>query len=289
MSSDRPPVPNSSGSAPPRGKIPARAADCHLHIYDPRFPAPQGLAVGQATVAEYRLRQRRLGVSRAVIVTPANYRTDNAVTLDAIAQLGPNARGVAVLHPDVTDAALKTLDAGGIRGIRFTIWNPATAVTRPEMIEPLAQRVHYLGWHVQIHMLADQIAGHEALWRRLPTPIVFDHLGRLPQPAGIAHPACAVIRRLLDTGRAWVKLTGAYLNTRVGPPGYADTVPIARAYAEAAPERMVWGSDWPHPTEQHKPDDAALLDLLAAWVPDEAVRRRILVDNPARLYGFGAA
>jgi D-galactarolactone isomerase len=157
------------------------------------------------------------------------------------------------------------------------------------MIEPLAKRVHGFGWHVQLHMLADQIAAHEALLRRLPTPIVIDHLGRLPQPAGIAHPAFAVIRRLLDQGRTWIKLTGAYLNTQVGPPGYADTLPIARAYVEAAPERMVWGSDWPHPTEQHKPDDAALLDLLADWAPDESQRQRILVDNPARLYGFDDA
>lgn len=280
-------VPNSSGSAPPRSQVPARAADCHLHIYGGRFPDSQP-DLAQGTVADYRLLQRRLGVSRAVIVTPAHHRTDNAVTLDAIAQLGRDARGVAVLHPDVTDAALKTLDAGGIRGIRFTIWNPATAVTRAEMIEPLARRVHGLGWHVQIHMLADQIVAHEALWRRLPTPLVFDHLGRFPQPAGIAHPAFTVIHRLLDEGRAWVKLTGAYLNTQAGPPGYADTVPIARAFVQAAPERMVWGSDWPHPTERNKPDDAALLDLLAEWAPEESVRRRILVDNPARLYGFGA-
>ena len=281
-------VPNSAGGQPPRLAPPPNACDCHMHVYDaarfaPRRPAARMQA--QASAAEYRLLQRRLGTSRTVVVTPAVYETDNRVTLDAIAQLG-DARGVAVVHPTVTDAELRQMAEGGIRGIRFTQFDPATAVTTLDMIEPLSQRVADLGWHVQIHMRADQIAAAESLWQRLPSTIVFDHMGRLPQPAGIDHPAFAIVRRLIDKGRTWVKLSGAYLDTKVGAPTYADASAVARAFAAAAPERMVWGSDWPHPTETQKPDDAVLFDLLAAWVPDAATRQRVLVSNPQTLYGF---
>jgi predicted TIM-barrel fold metal-dependent hydrolase len=194
-----------------------------------------------------------------------------------------------VVHPSVTDAELKTLAAGGIRGIRFTQFDPATATTTIDMIEPLSRRVADLGWHVQIHMRGDQIAAAESLWQRLPSAIVFDHIGRLPQPAGVDHPAHGIIRRLIDTGRTWVKVSGAYLDTKVGPPTYADVTRVAQAFVTAAPERMVWGSDWPHPTEKDKPDDAGLFDLLAEWAPDAATRHRILVTNPETLYGFAPA
>jgi predicted TIM-barrel fold metal-dependent hydrolase len=154
------------------------------------------------------------------------------------------------------------------------------------MIEPLARRVAPLGWHVQINMAGAQIVELQGVLSRLPAPIVFDHLGR-PGPEGIAHASHGVVRGLVDAGRAWVKVSGAYGNSRSGPP-YPEATVIAQAFVKAAPERLVWGSDWPHPTQPDdaKPDDALLLDLLAEWAPDEAVRRRILVDNPARLYGF---
>lgn len=283
-------VPNSAGAARPRLIAPPNACDCHMHIYDSRFAAPRpgSRHQTQASVAEYRLLQARLGTSRTVVVQPASYVTDNDVTLDAIAQFGENARGVAVVHPDVSDAELERLAAGGIRGIRFSVFDPRTAATRIDMIEPLAARVNALGWHVQLHMRGDQIADHAALLERLPSPLVFDHMGRLPQPDGVKHAAFGVIRRLIDRGRAWVKLSGAYLNTRTGAPRYADATAVARAYVAAAPERVVWGSDWPHPTESEKPDDAVLLDLLSEWAPDAATRHRILVDNPAGLYGFPA-
>jgi D-galactarolactone isomerase len=148
--------------------------------------------------------------------------------------------------------------------------------------------VHDLGWHVQIHMRADQITAAASLWERLPCAIVFDHLGRLPQPAGTDDPAFKVIRKLIDTGRTWVKLSGAYLNSKIGPPSYPDATRVAQAFVQAAPERMVWGSDWPHPNLSlaQKPDDAVLLDLLSEWAPDEQSRHRILVENPQTLYGF---
>jgi predicted TIM-barrel fold metal-dependent hydrolase len=285
------PVPNSSGTAAPRLKAPAGACDCHMHVYDgERFPPPRPESRMQSNgrAADYRLLQKRIGTSRTVVVQPAAYGTDNRVTLDAITQLG-DARGVAVVHPTVTDAELKGLAQGGIRGIRFTQFDPRTAVTTLDMIEPLARRVHDLGWHVQIHMRGDQIVDAASLWDRLPCPIVFDHLGRLPQPAGVDDPAFAIIRRLLDKGRTWVKVSGAYIDTKVGPPSYADVTKVAQAFVKAAPERMVWGSDWPHPSASPKPDDAVLLDLLFDWAADEPTRHRLLVENPQALYGFAKA
>jgi len=283
-------VPNSSGTAPPKLKAPVNACDCHMHLYDAeRFPPPRPSARMQsnARAQEYKLLQQRIGTTRTVVVQPAAYLFDNNVTLDAIAQLGLECtRGVAVVHPSVTDAELKRLAAAGIRGIRFTQFDPRTAATTIDMIEPLAQRVEPLGWHVQIHLRADQIAGAADMLQRLPSTVVFDHLGRLPLPEGVVHPAFGVIRKMLDRGRAWMKLSGAYQDTKVGPPGYSDITAIACAYVAAAPERMVWGSDWPHPTEAHKPDDAELFDLLTEWAPDAPQRQRILVDNPAALYGF---
>ena len=282
----RHPVPNSSGTAAPRCKAPANAADCHIHIYDTRF-APPVAEPSNATVHDYRMLQERIGVTRVVIVTPRNYVTDNSVTLDAIARLGrAHARGVAVVRPAITDRELRLLDDGGVRGIRFTVGNPRTAVVSIDMIEPLAHRIAPLGWHVQLNMDAGQIADNADMLRRLPTPIVFDHLGKLPPAAGVRHPAYRVICTLIDRGQAWVKLSGAYMNTSIGPPSYADATAVAQAYVAYAPERLVWGSDWPHPTARQKPDDAWLFDLLAQWTPDEAARNRILVDNPRALYGF---
>ncbi len=258
-----------------------------MHIYDGgRFPPPrpQSRMQPNAGVPDYRLLQQRIGTRRVIVVTPAAYLTDNAVTLDAIAQLGASARGVAVVHPTVTDAELQRMADGGVCGIRFTQFDPNTATTTMDMIEPLARRVQALGWHVQIHLRADQIVAAEDLLLRLPGTIVFDHLGRLTPPEGLHHPAFRIIRRMLDGGRTWMKLSGAYFFG--GPPAYAQAGPVARAYIAAAPERVVWGSDWPHPTEKEKPDDAVLFDLLGEWAPDDATRHRILVENPAKLYGF---
>ena len=283
-------VPNSSGTAPPKLKAPANACDCHMHIYDPaRFPMPtsQRIAPGNAAVSQYRLLQRRIGTTRVIVVQPRNYAIDNRVTLDALKQFAPNARGVAVLHPTVTDAELKTLNESGVRGIRFSLGDPATRATTPDMVEPLARRVADLDWHVQFNVEGRQIVELADVLRRLPTTMVFDHLAN-PGPESIDHPSHAIVRGLIDRGRTWVKLSGAYSNSRVGPP-YPDATRIAQAFVRAAPERLVWGSDWPHPgvvAIADKPDDALLFDLLAVWVPDEAMRNRILVQNPETLYGF---
>jgi D-galactarolactone isomerase len=281
-------VPWSSGTELPKLKAPANACDCHMHIYDARFPVdPRAtLRPADALADDYRLFQKRIGTTRNVVVQPSTYGTDNRVTLDAMAKIGKTARGVAVVDTSVTDAELKRLAGLGVKGIRFNLVQ--AGATTVEMIEPLSTRINALGWHVQIHMLGDQIVKIEDLLNKLASPIVFDHLGRLPQPTGVDHPAFGVIRKLIDKGRTWVKLSGAYQDTKVGPPSYADTSKVAQAYVKAAPERIVWASDWPHPTqkENEKPNDAVLFDLLAEWAPNEATRHRILVENPAALYGF---
>ncbi len=284
-------VPNSAGTEPPKLKAPANAADCHMHTYDPaRFPMPPNPrpAPTNATVEEYRLLQKRIGTTRVVIVQPRNYATDNRVTLDAIAQLAPNARGVAVVTPAITDAELKAFHAGGIRGIRFSLADPSSRAVTPDMVEPLAKRVADLGWHVQFNVQGEMIDEMASTLRRLPTPMVFDHLAHPPLPSGIEHSSHKVVRELIDKGRTWVKLSGAYSNSKVGPPSYPEATSIAQAFVKAAPERLVWGSDWPHPgLREKKPDDALLFDLLSEWAPDETTRNRILVQNPEALYGFG--
>ncbi|MDH6166886.1 putative TIM-barrel fold metal-dependent hydrolase [Variovorax boronicumulans] len=283
--------PHSSGTRKPTSAAPAGACDAHMHVYDRRF-ALHGSAdamVDNATAGDYRLLQQRIGTQRTVVVQPRVHGTDNSVTLDAIRVLGAaNTRGIAVVRPDVSNAELERLHAGGIRGIRFTLYTPANAATDFSMVEPLAQRVHAFDWHVQLHWSADQIAAHADLLARLPCTIVFDHLARLPLPDALSHPAFDVVSRLRDNGRTWVKLSGPYLDSKTGAAGaYADTAAVAQAWVRQAPERVVWGSDWPHPTEPAaKPDDAVLFDLLGTWVPDETTRRRVLVENPALLYGF---
>ena len=264
------------------------ACDSHIHIYDARFaPAPGKQVLPSTTVSEYRAQVLQpLSLQRAVIVTPTIYITDNAVTVDAIAQLGmANARGIGVLHPDVTDEEIRGLHAGGIRGIRFTLFDPASAVTSFDMIEPLAKRIHALGWHVQLHLRADQIVEHAAMIGALPCTVVFDHMARLARPDGYVKEAFDVVAALLERGNTWVKLSGPYLDAT--GPAYEGSFACAQALVKVAPERMVWGSDWPHPTEKTvRPDDHNLFALLERWVPEPAIRRRILVDNPQALYGF---
>lgn len=279
-------VPNSAGTERPRHRAPARACDCHFHIIDARFPPPDTPKPPGMTFDAYRLLQARLGTTRAVPVQPKNHGTDPTCLLDTLARFGGNGRGIAVLRPDVTDVELKRLDAGYVRGLRFSVWNPNDTVAPIATIEPLAKRIADLGWHVQLYMSGNQIRENEALLNRLPCPIVFDHMGRLDPARGPDDPAFATIAGLVEKGRAWVKLAGAYLNTEAGPPGYPDATRTAQAFVRLAPERLVWGSDWPHVTEKHKPDDAVLFDLLSDWAGSAAARDRILVDNPATLYGF---
>jgi predicted TIM-barrel fold metal-dependent hydrolase len=276
----------SSGTEAPKLKAPANATDCHHHIYDAKYPVdPKAtLRPADALVEDYRALQKRIGTTRNVIVQPSTYGIDNRCTLDALVAMGPNARAVVVVNDTVTDAELQRMHAMGARGIRFNL--AQAGATTPEMMQPLAARVNALGWHIQINASAAKIMEVMPLLERVSSPIVFDHLAHIPEPDGINNPLYAKVLALMDKGRTWVKLSGAYADTKVGPPTYADSSAVARAYAKAAPERCVWGSDWPHPTEKDKPDDAVLFELLLDWVPDEKARHRVLVENPAVLYGF---
>jgi predicted TIM-barrel fold metal-dependent hydrolase len=277
----------SAGTEAPKQRAPAGAADCHHHIYNSKYPAdPRAtLRPGDASVEDYRALQRRIGTSRNIIVQPSTYGTDNTCTLDALTAFGPTARAVAVVDTSVADAELKRMNGLGVRGIRFNL--AQAGATTPEMIEPLSKRVNDLGWHIQINAPAAKIIEIKDILNRVPSPIVFDHLAHIPEPEGTAHPLFGVVLALIDKGKTWVKLSGAYADTKVGPPSYSDSSAVARAYVQKAPERLVWGSDWPHPSERdNKPDDAILFDLLLDWAPDERVRNRILVQNPEALYGF---
>jgi predicted TIM-barrel fold metal-dependent hydrolase len=180
---------------------------------------------------------------------------------------------------------LRQLDEQGVRGVRFNLGFPG--VLTVESLKPLAPRLADLGWHCQINMRPKQIEDHAELLASLPGRLVFDHLAQVPQPAGVESAPYKIIRGLLDRGKTWVKLSGPYVSSKQGAPDYADAGVVAAAYVKAAPERMVWGSDWPHPSERDsKPDDARLFDLFAQCAGSDVTFNRILIDNPAELYGF---
>jgi predicted TIM-barrel fold metal-dependent hydrolase len=234
--------------------------------------------------------QRRIGTSRTVIVNPSTYGIDNRCTLDALAAFGDSARAIAVVGNEVTDTELRRMDALGVVGIRVNFVSPQSwGTTTPDLLTTLARRIEPLGWHVQVFMLGEQIVDLCDVLRTLPVPLVIDHLGRVAPPTGIEDPAFMAVIELLERGNTWIKLSGVYMDSIAGSPGYGDIAPIAAAYIEAVPERVVWGSDWPHTTANEPVDDAVLVDLLAQWAPDPRVRTRILVENPQTLYRFAAA
>ena len=272
--------------------LPDGATDCHHHIYDPRFPYNPNavLKPPYATVSDYRALQKRIGTSRNVMVQPSTYGTDNACVLDVLAQIGENCRAVCVVNSRVTDDELKKLNAAGVRGVRiqFGLGNPVGA----DEVMPLAKRIAVLGWHIQCNMAPGQLVQMTPLLLSLPVPVIIDHLGRAVDDHG---PQYVAVRKLLDSGHGWIKLSGAYLYGGGTPPDYAGASLAARGYLKAAPERCVWGSDWPHPDATKKlnpvamPDDVVLINLLARWAPDAKLRHRILVENPEKFYGFDPA
>jgi len=291
------PVPHSVGRNRPLRALPALACDSHMHIFDARFaPSPHWPRTPpEAPVAAYRQLQQRLGTARTVVVTPSTYGTDNACTLDALDQLGDSARGVAVVDQQVSDVELGRLAARRVRGLRVNFVSPQSwGMTTEEMLTTLAGKLARHadcgGWHIQVFAQPEQIVALEPVLQSFPVPLVIDHMGRIDPAQGVSSEAWDSLRRLLDRGSTWVKLSGAYMRSAVQGPGYADTLPLGRALVQAAPERLVWGSDWPHTTEpQGTVNDADLVDLLQAWAGTDAAMDRILVDNPARLYGFPAA
>lgn len=277
-------------TAPGTG-LPPRACDCHMHIYDGRYPAAPGapLAPPDALVPAYRALQAATGLQRCVVVTPSTYGVDNRCTIDAMRALeeaGTQARGIAVLRSDIDTAGLDALHAAGVRGVRF---NQTLGRTTLDDLEPLAERIAPLGWHVELLLPATLWPGIAPRLRALPVPVVFDHFGRLPHPA-VQHPGHREILNLLETGRAWVKLSGAYLQGVGRADWSADAAAMTAAMLRVAAHRLVWGSNWPHPTTHaglhEAPGDRESLTLLQRWIGDDAGVRRVLVDNPAILYDF---
>jgi D-galactarolactone isomerase len=273
----------------PKLATPAGACDTHIHFYDAAAPVAPGAPMpGSRTVAQYRAVQQRLGLERVIVVQPNAYADDNGLTLATIAELGAGARGVGVVRPGVADAELERLTAGGIRGLRIMTLNGGTLGF--EVMDALMARAHAFGWHANIQLDGRELPRHAAQIARLPGRFVIDHTGKFLEPVSVEDPAFASLLRLVDTGRCWVKVSGPYETSRTGPPRYEDVGRLAKALIAHAPERILWASNWPHPTAgAAMPDEADLLDLLLEWAPDEATRARILRDNPAELYGFPPA
>jgi len=274
---------------PPKFPMPAKACDCHAHVLGPpdKYPyvANRSYTPPTALLGDYQTLHRILGIERAVIVQPSVHGTDNKVTLDAIAGYGPDARGIAVVDTDVSERELQRLHDGGIRGVRLNLLFGGGVGLNA--LEPLAQRIADLGWHVQLLLDARDLVNLAPRLRSLPVPVVVDHMGHMKTGHGIDHPGFQALLELARDGICWIKLSGNYRVSSDGPP-YRDAIPFARALIEAAPQHMVWGTDWPHPAlNDVMPNDGDLLDALDDYAPEADMKRAILVDNPARLYGFG--
>ncbi|AFQ50315.1 amidohydrolase family protein [Burkholderia cepacia] len=266
----------------------SHACDCHIHIYDDAYPlAPTAtFRPPHAPVDAYRRVQRALGLTRVVVVQPTGYGFDNRCTLDALAAFGPQARGVATVQVDVPEAELERLHAAGIRGARFMTLPGGAA--RWDELERLAARIAPFGWHVDVQLDGRTLPDVERMLASLPARIVIDHTGKFLTPVAPDAPAFGALRRLLDRGHAWVKLSAPYETSQSGAPGYDDVARLATVLAREHAARCLWGSNWPHPNASPVPDDARLLGWLHACTGDDAIGRAILVDNPAVLYGFDA-
>ncbi|MGE0348276.1 amidohydrolase family protein [Hydrogenophaga sp.] len=296
-------MPSSPGSPPltqppdhqprrPATACPPGAIDCHIHLFGPAAQYPfhpdSKYVSADATPQMHMHLQDTLGLAGAVVVSGGGYGRDTT-HLSAVLALHPGRfKGVALLPDDVTRADLKRLDALGVRGARFV--SPGHRGALPRLDARIAGLVADLGWHVQFYPCGDDLPTFAGALRALPNAaIVLDHFAAIPASGGVVQPAFQCLLELLDTGRFWVKLSGP-MRCTPGDFPYADVTPLARALVAAAPHRLVWGTDWPHVNMNGRgmPNDGDLFDLLAQWVPDAAVRERILVDNPRALYGpFG--
>ncbi|MGE0094101.1 MAG: amidohydrolase [Alphaproteobacteria bacterium] len=271
---------------PPRFRAPDGTIDCHIHILGPyaRYPlqANRSFSAPEGLIPDYRRVMKVLGIAQCVVVQPSLYGMDNSCTADAVEQLG--ARGVAVFGPEIEEAELKRLDRIGFRGVRLNLLFKGGVPL--EAMEPLAKRLAPYGWHLQFLLDARTLPELAPRLRALPVDIVIDHMGFMPVSVGLESPAVETMRRLLGEGRTWVKLSGAYMITDEGYP-YSDVAPLARTLLREAPERCVWGTNWPHPKPRDTmPDDAVLLDLVPRWTDDAALQAKLMRDNARALYGF---
>lgn len=292
----------SQPSTPVNFAVPANACDCHTHIFgDPaKFPFFSGRVYTPETASpeEQAALHRALHIKRVVIVTPSVYGTDNSATLFGMKARGGDARGVAVINDQTPDSDLAAMQKAGVRGIRINLAtggtnDPAAARARFQAALP---RMVKQGWHIQIYTNLAVISAIKGDVMASPVPVVFDHFGGAQAALGTAQPGFSDLTDLVRSGKAYVKISGAY-RASTKAPDYPDVVPLAKALIAANAERIVWGTDWPHPnSDSGKPptevtplyqiDDGRLFNQLPVWAPDAAIRKKILVDNPARLYQF---
>jgi predicted TIM-barrel fold metal-dependent hydrolase len=294
----------SQPATPVNFDVPPGACDCHTHIFGDwaRFPFTPARAYTPepASVDELRKLHRALHTSRVVIVQPSVYGTDNACTLDAVRQLGPGARGVAVIDDNTPESSFDAMSRAGIRGIRLNletggVTDPAAARLR---FQRAVERIKGRDWHIQIYSRLSVIEGIKDLVMGAAVPVVFDHFGGAQASRGIEQAGFAALLNLVRSGRAYVKISAPYLGSTQAP-DYPDVAPLARALVAANPERLLWATNWPHPDSSRVPgrnatdiapflriDDGRVFNQFALWVPDPAQRKTILVENPARLYGF---
>jgi 2-pyrone-4,6-dicarboxylate lactonase len=272
--------------------LPPGACDAHCHVFGPgaRFPYAAGRRYTPPDAPKERLRalHEHLGLARAVLVQASCHGTDNRAMLDAIAwarrfEPGGAWRGVAMVGKDVTDRELESLAEGGVRGVRFNFVAHLGGAPDLEAFDRVTGRIGALGWHVVLHLDAEDILEHRARIERLRVPFVIDHMGRVRAEHGLEQQPFRLLLELMRNDLAWVKVSGPERISSSGKP-FHDAVPFARALIDAAPDRVLWGTDFPHPNVRAMPNDGELVDLLARICPDEAARRKLLVDNPARLY-----
>ncbi|MGQ0676866.1 MAG: amidohydrolase family protein [Rhodospirillales bacterium] len=279
-----------AGKPGPKLKAPPGAVDTHMHFYGDRAKYPWApTRVNDpplAWVDDYKAMQKWLGLERVVIVQPSHYAADNRATMDALEARGgkTRAKAVVVVNENNTAREMAELTKRGAVGIRFHML--PGGVLSWDAIAAMAPRVQEHGWHGQLQFNGRELVEREAFIKRLPGTLVFDHVARFMPPVKVDDPAFKAMCRFLDSGRCWMKCSAPYESSLAGPPAYQDTGVLARAFIKRFPERMLWASNWPHPGREPAPGDADLLDLLLDWAPDEKVRRMMLVDNPAKLYGF---
>jgi 2-pyrone-4,6-dicarboxylate lactonase len=281
----------------PGTALPPGACDCHAHICGPAttypYDAERIYTPPDATIESYRHLLATLGVERAVLIQPSVYGTDNRAMLAALAAAGPGFRGVAVVEPTISARDVEALHRAGIRGVRLNLVDRREGrnAVPVELVRALTERIAPFGWHIEFLVNLDEAAGFADAVAGLKVPIVLGHLGypRAGARDWIKAPAFAGLLSLLAGGRCWVKLTGPYRISGAADMPYEDVDAAAAALAQAAPGRLIWGSDWPHVMmKKPMPNDGALCDLLARWIPDAQTRTRILVENPMELYGFRA-
>ena len=287
------PAPHPNPHPPTRFTPPPGACDAHCHIFGPadRFPFAPGRSYTPPDSGYDDLLglQERLGLTNAVFVQASCHGTDNSAMLDALQRGDGRFGGVAMIDESHGHAELTEMHEAGVRGIRFNFVSHLGGALDLDLLWRLVDRVAPLGWHLDLHFDAANLERHLDLLARLPVPFIIDHMARIDASLGLDQAPFRILVELLGgNDRAWVKVSGAERVTGDGAPPYDDVVPFARALIETAPDRVLWGTDWPHPNVRHMPDDGDLLDLLADFASDEATRHRILVENPRALYGFRA-